>query len=69
MKIGNKVRFSFSHLLETVVFSARIVKIKGEFAWVEIPEQIRNLPFPPLKGKRYGIYKIKDLKEDLKGEL
>lgn len=61
--VGTKVRFSTTHSdMSTITFSARVVKLDGKGnAWVEMPERVRNLPFPPLGGKRYGLYPIQSL--------
>jgi len=60
--IGTRVRFS--HPLSnggTLTFTAKVVKLDGEWAWVEMPERVRTIPFPPLGGKRYGKYRATDL--------
>ena len=61
--VGRKARFSTSHSDGSVItFSARIVKDNNDgTAWVEMPKRVRELPFPPLGGKRYGRYRIADL--------
>jgi hypothetical protein len=45
----------------TVRFTAKVVKLDGEYAWVEMPARIRRIPFPPIDGKRYGKYLIANL--------
>lgn len=61
--VGSKVRFSTTHSdMSVITFSARVVKLDGRGnAWVEMPERVRKLPFPPLGGKRYGLYPISSL--------
>jgi hypothetical protein len=59
--INRRCKFAHEHLFQTVHFSARIVKVEGDHAWVEIPARIRALPFPPLGGKRYGLFPISKL--------
>ena len=61
--IGRKVRFSITHSdMSIIMFSARIVKMHTpETVWVEMPPRVRALPFPPLDGKRYGLYPINSL--------
>lgn len=44
-----------------VTFTAKVVKVEGDFAWVEMPLRVRQMPFPPLGGKRYGKYAIAKL--------
>ena len=44
-----------------LTFIARVVKLQDEKAWVEMPARVRGIPFAPLGGKRYGLYKVKDL--------
>lgn len=61
ISVGSRVRFSYGHLMQTVTFTARVVKVEGEFAWVEMPARVRALSFPPLGGKRYGKYAISGL--------
>lgn len=62
MKVGDRVKFRHSHLMDTIVFSARVVKIDTDgMVWVEIPTRVRELPFPPLQGKRYGKFRRQDL--------
>jgi len=53
-----KARFSTMHSDgSTITFAARIVKDNGDgTVWVEMPERVRRLPFPPLGGKRFGLY-------------
>jgi hypothetical protein len=53
---GTVLRFAHQHVLQTVVYSAKVVKLDGEYVWVEIPQRIQRLPFPPAQGKRYGKY-------------
>ena len=60
-RVNDKVRFSHHHVLQAVTFAARIVKIDGAFAWVEMPPRVRRLPFPPIGGKRYGKYEMSKL--------
>jgi hypothetical protein len=36
-----------------VDYSARIIRREEDGTWVEIPERVRALPFPPYQGKRY----------------
>jgi hypothetical protein len=60
--VGARVRFTHpTSAGGTVRFSARVVRIDGDYAWVEMPERIRRIPFPPIGGKRYGKYRITDL--------
>ena len=59
--VGSKVRFRHYHLLQIVDFTARVVRLDGDFAWVEMPARVRRLPFPPLGGKRYGKYRVSSL--------
>jgi hypothetical protein len=59
--VGTKVRFSHNHLFQRISFSARVVKVVNDKAWVEMPERVRRLPFPPLGGKRYGLFPISAL--------
>lgn len=59
--VGTRVRFTHSHVMQTVTFSARVVKLDGAYAWVEMPARVRALPFPPIGGKRYGKYLIANL--------
>ena len=61
-KIGTKV--VFDHPLSDggmLRFSARVVKLAGENAYVEMPARVRAIPFPPLGGKRYGLFPIAKL--------
>ena len=61
--IGRKARFHCDQATgERVTYSARIVKVDGANAWVEIPERVRTLPFPPHGGKRYALFAIHSLK-------
>lgn len=60
--VGTKVRFSHPTSNGGLVrFSAKVVKIENDYAWVEMPERVRRMPFPPLGGKRYGKYLISAL--------
>lgn len=61
--IGTKVRFRLSTSDGGyVTFSARVVKFQGDdHVWIEMPPRVRSLPFPPLGGKRYGLYAIATL--------
>lgn len=71
VEVGTVVRFTHSHLMQEVHFTAKVVKLDGKgSAWVEMPEKIRKLPFPPLGGKRFGLYPINSLivKEEAKKE-
>lgn len=61
--VGSVVRFS--HPLSSgglLNFNAKVVKLEGTYAWVEMPERVRSIPFAPLGGKRYGKYAIAALK-------
>lgn len=61
--VGRKARFSTTHSDGSIItFSARIAKDNGDgTAWVEMPTRVRQLPFPPLGGKRFGRYLISKL--------
>lgn len=60
--IGRKVRLATTNSdMSVVSYSARIVKIDGANAWVEIPDRVRSLPFPPYNGKRYALFAITSL--------
>ena len=62
IEVGTRVKFS--HSLSNggmLTFIARVVKLQDEKAWVEMPARVRGIPFAPLGGKRYGLYKVKDL--------
>lgn len=63
--IGSKLRFRYDHLFETVTFSAFVVKVEGERAYVRIPPRIRQLPFPPFKGFGHFQMKITGINPDL----
>lgn len=59
---GTRVRFT--HPTSNggeVRFTAKVIKVEGDRAWVEMPERVRHMPFPPLGGKRYGLYDISKL--------
>ena len=63
---GTKVKFSFDiPVIGTVTFTAVVCNVlQNGTAWVEMPKRIRELkPVAPLGGKRYGLYKIIDLKK------
>jgi hypothetical protein len=60
--VGRKARFSHTHLMQTVNFTARVVRDEGDgTAWVEMPARVRKLPFPPLGGKRFARYPVASL--------
>ncbi len=63
IRVGTKVRFS--HPLSDggmLHFTATVVKlVDDDMAWVEMPERVRRIPFPPLGGRRYGLYKRSQL--------
>jgi len=62
LTVGTKVLFTHpTSNGGTVRFSARVVKLQGDSVWVEMPERVRAMPFPPIGGKRYGLYKLSDL--------
>ncbi len=57
-------RCVFSHPTSNggqVTFSAKVVKVDGDSAWVEMPDRVRRMPFAPLGGKRYGKYPMSAL--------
>jgi hypothetical protein len=64
--VGRKARFADSLSDGGVVnFTARIVKDTGNgCVLVEMPERVRKIPFPPIGGKRYGLFWVKDLYYD-----
>ena len=64
IKIGTKAKFSFNHLFQTITYSAVIRRINDDgTVWVEIPRRLRELkPCAPLGGKRFGKYRIEDLR-------
>lgn len=59
MKVGDKIKFSISHMTDTINFQVKVVKIDPDGYWVEFPSRVRNLPFPPADGKRFAKYPIK----------
>jgi hypothetical protein len=61
--IGRRARFSISNSNGSVItFTAPIVKLQGDdMVWIEMPARVRRLPFPPLGGKRYGLFPISTL--------
>lgn len=60
--VGSKIRFSHpTSNGGTLTFTAKVVKIAGDLAWVEIPERVRLVPFPPVGGKRYAAYAVSKL--------
>lgn len=62
--VGTKVRFTHpTSNGGTVRFTAKVVRLDGEYAWVEMPARVRSMPFPPLGGKRYGKYRTSQLVE------
>jgi hypothetical protein len=63
LALGTRVRFSHpTSNGGTVTFTARVVKQAGNGrVWVEMPARVRRMPFPPLGGKRYGLYNVADL--------
>jgi hypothetical protein len=76
-QLGDKVRFQHTHVLEVVYFTARVVKLDGEHVWLEVPERVRRLPFPPgyifaalaenYDANRHLINEVLSLKYDLQG--
>jgi hypothetical protein len=58
MKVGDKIKFSISHMTDTISFNVKVVRIDSDGYWVEFPPSVRNLPFPPADGKRYAKYPI-----------
>jgi hypothetical protein len=58
-----KIQFQTTHSDgSTIRFSARIVKDNGDgTVWAEMPERVRRLPFPPLGGKRFGMFRKSDV--------
>lgn len=62
IQVGTVVRFTHpTSNGGTVTFSARVVKMQGDHAWVEMPQRVRTMPFPPIGGKRYGLYPVSSL--------
>ena len=63
MKKGDSVKLSTTHSDGSIItYRAKIFRINiGGTAWVEIPRRVRNLPFPPYKGKRFAQFYQKDL--------
>ena len=63
MQTGTKVRFTgTSSDRSTYTYTARVVKDNGNgTVWVEIPKRVRQLPFLPLDGKRYGLFRVADI--------
>ena len=61
--VGKRVLFSTTHSDGSIVrFSAPIVKDNGDgTVYVQMPERVRSLPFPPLGGKKYGLFRVSDL--------
>ena len=61
--LGRKARFSHSLSNGAIVnFTASIVKLAhDDQVWVEMPARVRQLPFPPLGGKRYGLFPVSKL--------
>ena len=65
--IGRRARFSLSLSNgDIATYSAAIVKVgpkdKPGTVWIEIPARVRMLPFPPIGGKRYGLFLATNLK-------
>lgn len=57
MKIGDKIRMSTTHSDGSIVsYKATVVKLDGANVWLEIPQRVRSLPFPPYDGKRYALF-------------
>lgn len=71
IKVGDKVRFSTTTSSgATVTFSARVAKMvshgnHGQCAWVEYPDRVRKMPFPPNDGKKYGLFTLDTLRRGL----
>ena len=64
MTLHPGAKITFSHPLSNggmLRYSATIVKLESDSVWVEIPPRVRRIPFPPVKGKRYARYLLKDL--------
>ena len=53
MKTGDKIILQMSHLLETVRFSAKVVKVNTNGVIVLIPERIRKLQWTEFPNKYY----------------
>lgn len=49
-QVGDKIRFSHGHLLQTVVFTVVITKVTETHVSFVVPSRVRSLPFPPFNG-------------------
>lgn len=66
MKIGDKVRLSTTHSNGAIInYTATVRKFSqspvGLAVWVEIPQRVRDLPFPPYDGKRYAQFTVSQM--------
>lgn len=61
--VGALIQMSTTHSDGSVIrYKARVVRDNGNGTlWVEIPKRVRSLPFPPLDGKRYGLFRVADI--------
>lgn len=59
MKVNDKVSMITTHTDGSVIrYAATVRKVDGDTVWVEIPERVRRLPFPPYNGHRYAQFPI-----------
>lgn len=62
LQVNDKIRLTNNRLLETITYTATVVKVQGDCVWVEVPAHLRNLRmFPVNNGKRYAKFLMADV--------